>query len=142
MIKDRIHIKNFKVLVALALTMISCNPGNTVLTNKCIENSASYQKVDINELLVNPISFNGKYVDLEGVYYHGFEESSLVGRRGESAECIHVLINNDRELDVKIENMKYVSRIRIKGEIDITKKGHLESCKAGIKDICYFEIIK
>lgn len=92
--------------------------------------------------MANPISLNNKYVDIEGIYYHGFEESSLVGRRGESAECIYVLINNDRELDVKIENMKYVSRVRIKGKIDITKNGHLESCKAGIKDICYFEIIK
>lgn len=131
-----------KISVAFALMMISCNTRNIVLTNKCIDSSITYQKVDINKLLANPISLNNKYVDIEGIYYHGFEESSLVGRRGESAECIYVLINNDRELDVKIENMKYVSRVRIKGKIDITKNGHLESCKAGIKDICYFEIIK
>lgn len=131
-----------KISVAFALMMISCNTRNIVLTNKCINSSIIYQKVDINELLANPFSFNNKYVDLGGIYYHGFEESSLVGHRGESAECIYVLINNDRELDVKIESMNYVSRIRIKGKIDITEKGHLESCKAGIKDICYFEIIK
>ncbi len=141
MIKDWIPIKNFKILVSFVVIATSCTSKNTLLTNKCIDNSITYQKVDINELLDNPFHFDNKYVDVKGIYYHGFEESSLVGRRGESAECIYVLINNDRDLDVEIDNMKYVSKIRIKGKIDITKKGHLEGCKLGIKDICYFEII-
>ena len=132
-----------KISVAFALMMISCNTRNIVLINKCIDSSITYQKVDTNDLLANPISFDNKYVDLEGIYYLGFEESSLVGRRGESAECIYVMIRNNKVLAEKMEDMdmKYVSRIRIKGEIDISEKGHLESCKAGIKNICYFEII-
>lgn len=133
-----------KILLAFALIMISCNTRNVILTDSCIDSSIAYQKVDINKLVANPVSFDNKYVDLEGIYYLGFEESSLVGRRGESAECIYVMVGNNKLLAENIEdiNMKYVSRIRIKGKIDITEKGHLESCKAGIKDICYFEIIK
>jgi len=130
-----------KILIVFAVIMTSCHIGNAVLTDKCSDNSIEFQKVELNELFENPVAFDDKYVEVKGIYYHGFEESSLVERRGESADCIYVLIRNNRELDEHIENFKSGKKIRIKGRIDIEEKGHLNSCKLGITDICYFELI-
>lgn len=130
-----------KILIAFAVIMTSCNIGNAVLIDKCSDNSIEFQKVELNEIFENPAAFDGKYVEVKGIYYFGFEESSLAERRGESADCIYVFIRNNRELDQHIENFKSGKKIRIKGRIDIEEKGHLNSCKLGITNICYFEVI-
>lgn len=129
------------IIIAFAVILTSCHFGNAVLIDKCSVDSIEFQKVELNEIFENPASFDGKYVEVKGIYYHGFEESSLVERRGESADCIYVLIRNNRELDEHIENFKSGKKIRIKGRIDIDEKGHLSSCKLGMTDICYFEVI-
>lgn len=128
-------------LIAFAVILTSCHFGNAVLIDKCSVDSIEFQKVELNEIFENPAAFDGKYVEVKGIYYFGFEESSLVERRGESADCIYVSIGQNRQLSEKMEDMKYVSRIRIRGRIDIEEKGHLNSCKLGITDICYFEVI-
>lgn len=126
-----------RILVVFLIIMNSCKTKNVILINRCIDETISYGKLEIKKLIENPKSFDGKSVEIEGVYYFGFEESSLVSN-SDYQDCVNVHTTYDNELNKKIDGLESGVKIRLKGVIDLKLKGHMNSCAVGLKNICYF----
>lgn len=129
-----------RILVVFLIIMNSCKTKNVILINRCIDETISYGKLEIKKLIENPKSFDGKSVEIEGVYYFGFEESSLVSN-SDYQDCVNVHTTYDNELNKKIDGLESGVKIRLKGVIDLKLKGHMNSCAVGLKNICYFEVL-
>jgi len=102
----------------------------------------------LDYLLKNIDNFRGKYVEVEGEYIVGFEESALcVGSNKERAlwvdfdDFVYVcpLISSKTKMNLfgKEQAYKdmYNKTLILHGQIDVNEKGHLSHYKASIKNI-------
>jgi hypothetical protein len=104
------------------------------LTNKAI-------KIDIEDLIDNYKSYQGKYIETTGQFYQAFEEFAIYGRKPFFGQRKGFWLEEDMNLNhdpvffEKINGQK----VRIKGIVDTTQKGHLSMYLAEIRRIYFFE---
>jgi hypothetical protein len=108
-------------------------------------------RVNIWQLL--PV-YNGKFVEIEGVYRHGFEMSALFPNEKSKSEEKAIWIEFTRDLTNLQTNKQlfekgfgelkkiYNRRIKVVGVFNENNKGHLDSYLGGVENIVSVEIME
>lgn len=140
------------LLYFVSFILISCSQETDLYKSVCDKDKV-YDKVDMADLLKNINSYNGKYVELEGKYKSGFEESALYGKsyfeEDEVKSALWVnfddfmtrcpLISSKTKLDLfsgeKVYRKMANKTVVLHGIIDVNQKGHLSRYSASLKDI-------
>jgi hypothetical protein len=132
------------------MILMSCSSKPEIYSSICGKDK-TYQKVEMDNLLVNISYYDGKYVELRGKYRSGFEESALYGKgfysNSENAlwvefdafilKCPLISSVNKTNLFGKEESFKnmFNRTVMLHGRIDAEHQGHLSGYKATIRDI-------
>jgi hypothetical protein len=148
------HMKLIPLLFFFQFLACSgCNNENEIGENYTNSNCPNPTKLSFEELLDNKDFYNGKLVELVGVFKGHFELSALFsGKNFNKSNGIWIefsdedgLINDKSKLSInhdseapKIEDKK----IRIVGIFDKTEKGHMSEYAGGLKSICLCEVYK
>lgn len=145
------NIKHWGVLCLLIF--ISCAQKSKDLYKSTCDKGKTYQKINLNDLLKNINNFQGKYVEIEGLYKGGFEESALHASNNEEgvlwvnfdyyvSKCPLVSPKGNIDLFGKEQVYKkiYDKNLILHGKINTTDKGHLSQYKATIEEITLVSI--
>jgi hypothetical protein len=126
----------------------------TIIVNSCIqqderrfiistidkENKA--QPIDYLNLTKNYKSYQGKYVDVKGLFSRGFEHFGICysgNTANEAVKCFWLAYNHDLKITDNDFNKMIGKVVRIKGVFDTTSKGHLSMYVGTIRDIYFWE---
>lgn len=142
-------------LFAILIGIVRCSNNSTAKSiYKCQCDAQILTKVSFNEILINPMTYDNKFVEIEGVYKGQFEQSALFKRRQNNKESSALWVDfgaNDSLKEMKSgiylsatpEEINTIvgKQIRIRGIFDIKSHGHLSQYFGTIKDICYLEVL-
>jgi|GEM_PF-6146032 len=99
-------------------------------------------KVSISELADNYKSFHGQYIETTGTYYGGFEDFALYTNKNwitREAKAFWLNLHYDLHIDHASYTKMSGRRITVKGLMDTTSQGHLNSYLATITHIYYWK---
>jgi hypothetical protein len=138
----RSHISSFIIFVSI-LAVCSCKTSPK-LTFKVsgLYTEIKPTKITISKLADDYKSYQGQYVETSGIFYWGFEEFAInTDKNLLTGETKQFWLGTDRGLNIDNASLDKMNgkRITIKGIIDTTKKGHLNSYLATISKIYFWE---
>jgi hypothetical protein len=138
-------ISNFMRYTILAIcvgVLASCNsnPTQKICLQK-IDSTTRPLKLDIETLVSNYKLYQGKYIETTGQFYQAFEEFAIYGSKPFFGERKGFWLESDMALpyDSLFFAEANGNRIRIKGIVDTSSKGHLSSYLATIQRIYCWE---
>ncbi|MBO9675315.1 MAG: hypothetical protein J7577_17845 [Sphingobacteriaceae bacterium] len=106
------NVKNQGFLCLLILMIFCCSQKHKDLYKSTCDGENTYQKINLAKLLENIDDFQGKYVEIEGLYKINFEESALY--------------TNNKEDRIWVNFDYYISKcplVSSKDNIDLFGKG-------------------
>lgn len=125
----------------LILSFLLTSKASFTQKFECIleqNDTASYTKVSIIQLMLNPKNYKGKWIEVEGIYSRGFEYSILEPQKSSNLDSIiHPIwidfrgVHKCFNYQTTIDSMK----VSIKGKLYLNNQGHLGGFKYAIKDI-------
>lgn len=127
----------------MALFLNACKiPPKGVYKVLEVDSSISEKRISISELVINYKSYHGRYIETTGKFYYAFEEFAIYTNKNlfsNEARGFWLDLNPDLNInDTSFEKMDG-KLIRVRGVIDTTRKGHLNSYLATISNIYYWE---
>ncbi len=144
---------NYRILFHFLFFILTSCTQHTNLYKSVCDQDKVYRKIDMSNLLTYINDYNGEYVELEGKYKSGFEESALYDKSNfddnDTKRALWVnfddfiircpLISSRTKLDLFSREKSYRNMINktviLHGRIDINQKGHLSMYRASLKDI-------
>jgi hypothetical protein len=140
----RMNKKYFFILIILFAFALSIYRGTikTVIKVDRMDSTIHPIKVSIEKLVKDYKNYHSKYIETSGEFHYAFEDFSIADP---NANLRYVSasfwLNTNEKLNVLNShyNKAQNKRIRIKGRIDTSSKGHLSSYLATITDIYYFQ---
>lgn len=145
----------FCVAATLAVFLSSCKKPHKVYQSNC-NNGLQYQKVSFTELINHIEKYDHQFVEVQGTYEEGVNESALVNDSlftdHSSKHALWVNFSQDCPLYLKgthIGLFEYADgkftqidnkTITIRGKIDVRHKGHLGSYRGTLERVSYVEL--
>ena len=138
----------FSVIINLFLILfffcfLSCREkteGEFVLIDHALDSNTKAKYIPFKILLNNYPSLDGQIVETEGIFNYSFEDISICTVKSTDLKCFWV------DFSQKLNEETYMllrkvsgQRLRIKGTIDTSDKGHLGSYLATLKDVYYIK---
>jgi hypothetical protein len=138
---------NIQTLIILAcLPLItaatSCQNPATKFSIISVDTTTKADFISFENLAQNSKNYHGKYIDTKGLFGQSFEHFGLCPdtlQLSKHPGCFWLDLNPDLKLnhdDLRRMNGKV---IRLKGLVDTTRKGHVNSYLATISDIYFWE---
>jgi len=131
------------ILMALLLLTTSCHTSGRKFRILAIDTTIKAESISYLQLARNYRDYQGKYVDVKGLFSQEFEHFGICPEpavKAEGLRCFWLNLNKDlnvTESDLQKMNFKVV---RIKGLLDTTTKGHLSSYYGTIRQIYFWEL--
>ena len=133
----------FLTFYSLIISLKSCRTStNKSFIVRKLDKTIKPIRISISDLAENYKKFQGQYIETTGTFQHGFEEFAIYPDTtlftGPS-KGFWLDINRDLNLDRSYFEKIDGKRVRIKGIIDTTSKGHMGSYWATIDKIYFWE---
>ena len=137
--------RNSTVIMFLILLTFfeSCKIPETRFRIVSVDTSTKAEAISYLQLAKNYKYYQGKYVDIKGLFGQSFEHFGICPDSAEwtkDLNCFWLGIDKNlkiNESDLRRMNMKIV---RIKGLFDSSNKGHLNSYYGTIRNIYFWEL--
>ena len=137
------------ILLFLTISLISCSTIDTYESSKIDFEKNVYIKTSLNDIIENPLFYNGKKVELNGYFYYSIESSFLSanvkpkrdGKVWVEFNYFSELLNKEGENLFKDKRLiSYIKKkVKIRGVYDSSNNGNLGIYNGSITDIVYFE---
>mgnify|MGYP001017863472 CR=1 FL=1 len=128
---------------SLTLTLISCKTSSsTTFKIASLDTTIKATKISISELAKNYKSYQGQYIETTGIFYLGFEEFAIYTDKNIlTGEAEGFWLGTDHQLNINnVPFDKMIGkRVTIKGKIDTTHTGHMNSYLATIDKIYFWK---
>jgi hypothetical protein len=136
--------KNILVLfLAWTFTLFSCrHKSRTDFSIQKIDTVIHPLKISIDDLAKDYKALHGHYIETEGNFFSGFEQFSIYTDKELSSSYSNgfwLNINNDIQFDYEHLSQIQGKKIKIKGIVDTTQRGHLSMYLATITNIYFWE---
>ena len=98
-------------------------------------------KISLSDLAKDYKAYNGKYIETEGTFHSHFEQFAVfTDKKFLTSKTQAFWLDLNRKLQIPEEAFGKMNgqQIRIKGKIDMTRKGHLGQYIATIDNIYYW----
>jgi hypothetical protein len=130
------------IVICLLIGVASCNLINKSKTEYkvlSLDSTLQTTKISIKNLTKNYKSYQGIYIETEGIFYDEFENVSICINRGRDIKCFWLRFNDSLLKDFSLLMKSSTKRVTLKGVVDTSSKGHLSSYLATIKNVYYFK---
>lgn len=135
----------------IVIFFVSCSRKSESYESRCDKDNV-YHKVEMSDLLADVKRYDGKYIEVMGIYKSGSEESALYGRVFFKSKdpgfglwiefdvfilrC-PLLSKSQVNLFGKAEKFKnmFDKTVKFHGRVDVKRKGHLSQYKASLQDV-------
>ena len=149
----------FKYITILFYSVVfviqSCKSEKRIYESEC-DNNITFQHIGFTKLIDSIENYDQKYIEVEGTYQEGKEESALVNDSlfvdhssrhalwiNFSQDCPLYLIGTHKGIfeysDGQFTQIKN-KKVRIRGRIDVRHKGHLGSYRGTIDRVSFVEL--
>ena len=112
---------------------------------KCYNQKADtikFIKVSLVDLMTNPNNYSGQWIETEGIYYNGFEYSTvgLEQKMNSKTKLASFWVDFDKKIDC-FPNLSPFNetKVLLRGKINLNKHGHLSNYDADIDNVYYIE---
>ena len=130
------------IIFAFAISFCSCS-SKTKLRHSIasIDSTIKPLKVDIEELVGNYKSYQGKYIETTGQFFQAFEQFSVSAHKPLFGSRKSFWLDNDMNLSYDESFFQKINgkTVTVKGVMDTTSKGHLSMYLATIRRIYFWE---
>ncbi|WP_192823223.1 hypothetical protein [Rufibacter sp. LB8] len=132
-------MKNRILVCLLSILLFSCGDSKVFTTT---EDSINYISVDIEQLLEDPNRFNGKYIELSGIFVYEFEnvgiyKTRMAAYRKDSKNAFWTEFEEGLLTGEELEGLKN-KRIVVRGLVS-ERKGHLMQFAGTLKKVNYLK---
>ena len=131
------------LLLSLTLTLISCKTTpSKIFTITSLDTTIDPIKILISDLAKNYKLYQGKYIETTGRFYRSFEDFAIYTDENIfTGDADGFWLSTDRGLNIDNASFEKMDgkRVTIKGKIDTTHKGHLNSYLATIDRIYFWQ---
>jgi hypothetical protein len=130
------------IIFAFAISFSSCGSKPKLRhTIPGIDSTIKPIEIDIEDLVNDYKSYQGKYIETTGQFFEAFEQFSISAHKPLIGPRKSFWLDNDINLSYDQNFFKKINRktITIKGIMDTTSKGHLSMYLATIRGIYFWE---
>jgi hypothetical protein len=130
------------IIFAVAFSFSCCSskpkPRHSI---SCIDSTNKPIKVDIENLVDDYKSYQGKYIETTGQFFQAFEQFSISAHKPLFGSRKSFWLDNDLNLSYDQSFFQKINgkTVTIKGVMDTTSKGHLSMYLATIRRIYFWE---
>ena len=130
-------------ILVLTLVIYSCKTSPKLtfrVTN--LDTTIKAVKISISELADNYKKYQGQYIETTGKFYQGFEEFAIYTEKNLlTGESQQFWLGTDKDLNIDNPSFDKMNgkSVTIKGIIDTTDRGHLNSYLATITKIYFWQ---
>lgn len=136
-------IKVFPGLAFICWMTLSCHTSPKYSFRiPALDTSIKATSISIDDLAKNYQQYHGQYIETEGIFYNAFEDVAVyTGKNFWTGERKGFWVDTDPNLNIDSKSFESMDgkRVRIKGIIDTTSKGHLSYYVATIRNIYFWE---
>ena len=124
------------------LLFFSCKEkqkADIVITN--IDSTIKPIKLSLSDLKQTFKQLHGKWIETEGKFHNNFEDVSICPEiiLNDEPDCFWLDFNQQLLVNDSLINEANRKRVIIRGKIDTTRKGHMSSYLATIREIYFFK---
>ncbi|MEP7256153.1 MAG: hypothetical protein ABI666_10295 [Ferruginibacter sp.] len=138
------HSETLLLIFSLIISLASCYTKPPVVYSIPEQDSIRTPfKISINKLATDFKFWQGQTIETEGILHIGFEEFTISPNKDFFSKYSDAFwLNTNQKLNIDYDYLQKASgrRIRIKGVVDTSRKGHLSSYLATIDHIYFLEV--
>ncbi len=136
-------IKIFPGLAFICWIVSSCHSSpNYSFSIPGLDTTIKATSISIDDLAKNYKQYQGQYIETKGTFFQAFEEFAVYTDKSFwTGERKGFWLETDPNLNIDNKSFESIDgkRVRIKGIIDTTSRGHLGSYLATIREIYFWE---